>query len=437
MNNAAKTALHSSLPPRGLGGAPAAARAATALDRFLRARLFERLASLAHGRLVIEDPLGSTQFGASGPDLPDLCVRLRVLDPAFYGAIAGNGSVGAGEAYGDGLWSCDNLVGLVQLLVRNRQLLDGMEGGTARLGGALMRLAHALRRNTHEGSRRNIAAHYDLGNSFFSLFLSRDLMYSSALWDGEDDTLEAASARKLDLICRKLGLAPGMHLVEIGSGWGGLALHAARNYGCRVTTTTISREQFAMASSRIAEAGLEERVTVLLKDYRDLEGQYDRLVSVEMIEAIGAQYMETYFARIADLLVPDGMALIQAITIEDHRYEQALNSVDFIKRHIFPGSFIPSISAMLQAKTRSSDLALVHLEDFGLSYARTLQAWRERFLAQSREAQLLGFDERFMRLWEFYLAYCEGGFRERSIGVSHLMLARPGARPAQARWSGV
>ena len=291
-----------------------------------------------------------------------------------------------------------------------------------------MRAWHALRRNTRTGSRRNIAAHYDLGNDFFRLFLSEDLMYSSALYAGADDTLEAASTRKLDRICEKLQLSPGDHVVEIGTGWGGFALHAARTRGCRVTTTTISREQHALASQRIAEAGLQERVTVLLSDYRDLQGQYDKLVSIEMVEAIGAHYMQAYFATLGRLLKPDGLGLVQAITIEDHRYAQALRSVDFIKRHIFPGSFIPSIAALLDAKSRSTDLALVHLEDFGPSYARTLHDWRERFTANREQARAQGYDERFLRMWAFYLAYCEGGFLERSIGVAHLLLAKPGYR---------
>ena len=259
-------------------------------------------------------------------------------------------------------------------------------------------------------------------------------MYSSALW-ADGDTLEQASTRKLDAVCRKLGLGSDHHVLEIGSGWGGFALHAARHYGCRVTTTTISREQHALACERIARAGLQDRVSVLLEDYRDLQGRYDRVVSIEMIEAIGARHQETYFARIGALLEDDGQALVQAITIEDHRYARALRSVDFIQRYVFPGSFIPSIQGMLAAKTRAGDLQLVHLEDFGLSYARTLRAWRERFLAAREQARALGYDERFLRLWEFYLAYCEGGFLERSIGVSHLLLARPGARPARGdRW---
>ncbi|MGP1666651.1 MAG: class I SAM-dependent methyltransferase, partial [Rhodanobacter sp.] len=359
---------------------------------------------------------------------PDLQIHLHVLDPNFYRAVARNGSVGAGESYMDGQWRCDNLVGLIQLLVRNRDLLDGMESGLARLGGMAMRSWHALRRNTRDGSRRNIAAHYDLGNDFFNLFLSPDLMYSSAIWTDPADTLETASARKLERICRKLDLKPTDRVVEIGTGWGGFALYAAQNYGCHVTTTTISREQHALASERVAAAGMDSHVELLLKDYRDLDGHYDKLVSIEMVEAIGASFLDVYFEKLGNLLKPDGLALVQAITIEDQRYAQALKSVDFIKRHVFPGSFIPSINALLSAKTRASDLALIQLEDFGSSYALTLQAWRERFMMKLPQVRTQGFDARFIRMWEFYLAYCEGGFRERSIGVAHLLMAKPGNR---------
>ncbi|WP_222565849.1 SAM-dependent methyltransferase [Novilysobacter antarcticus] len=401
-----------------------------ALDRLLRAQLLRRLEGLQHGRLVLVEGASELIFGASPAGAGALQARVEVLDPAFYRAVAANGSVGAGEAWMDGLWRSDDLVALVQLLVRNRDMVDGMEGGLARLGGMAMRGWHALRRNTRGGSRRNIAAHYDLGNDFFGLFLSSDLMYSSALWAGAGDTLEIASYRKLERICQQLELRAGDRVVEIGTGWGGFALHAARHYGCHVTTTTISREQHALASRRVAEAGLSDRVTLLLEDYRDLSGHYDKLVSIEMVEAIGAPYLDTYFAKLGSLLKPDGLALVQAITIEDHRYEQALKSVDFIKRFVFPGSFIPSINALLGAKTRATDMALVELHDFGHSYALTLQAWRERFMAQLPQVRAQGFDERFIRLWEFYLAYCEGGFRERSIGVAHLLLARPGYRRA-------
>ena len=398
--------------------------------RFLRQRLLASMAGLRHGRLVLRDALGTVELGTPAAQHPTLVVHLDVLDPAFYRALAANGSVGAGEAWMDGHWQCDNLVGLIRLLVRNRDLLDGMETGLARLGGMAMRAWHALQRNTRSGSRRNIAAHYDLGNAFFELFLSPDLMYSSAIWEDADDTLEAASVRKLERICRKLDLQPTDHVIEIGTGWGGFALYAAQNYGCHVTTTTISREQHALASERVANAGMSGQVTLLLQDYRDLRGQYDKLVSIEMVEAIGAPYLEAYFGQLGQLLKPDGLALVQAITIEDHRYAQALKSVDFIKRHVFPGSFIPSINALLAAKTRSSDLALIQLEDFGESYARTLQAWRERFLAALPQVRAQGFDERFTRMWEFYLAYCEGGFRERSIGVAHLLMAKPDNRRA-------
>lgn len=407
----------------------------TPLLRLLRGRLLAAMSSLRRGTLTLHDAYASHTLGERGDDPLAPAAQLHVLNPRFYRALAGNGSVGAAESYADGDWQSDDLVALVRLLVRNRDLLDRLETGPARIGGLLMRLWHALRDNSRAGSRRNIAAHYDLGNAFFGLFLSGDLMYSSALWSDAEDTLESASTRKLDVICRKLDLQPGQQLLEIGTGWGGLAIHAARHYGCHVTTTTISQEQFALASHRVAEAGLGYRVRVLASDYRDLDGRFDRLVSIEMIEAIGARYMETYFGKIDALLKPDGMALIQAITIEDHRYAQALASVDFIKRHIFPGSFIPSLSAMLEAKTRASELALVHQEDFGLSYARTLHAWRQRFMARLDEARAQGFDERFLRLWEFYFAYCEGGFLERAIGVSHLLLAKPQARPATARWT--
>lgn len=415
---------------------PIETAAARPLDALLRRRLIASLGALRHGGLLLEDAAGIAELGEPPARDGELYPRIEVLDSAFYRAVARGGSVGAGEAYRDGHWRCDDLVALVRLLVRNRDVLDGMERGWARLGAWALRAAHALRHNTRGGSRRNIAAHYDLGNEFFALFLSPDLMYSSAIWADPADTLEVASTRKLDRVCRRLALRPGDRLMEIGTGWGGLALHAARHYGCHVTTATISREQHALATARVAAAGLHDQVTVLLADYRDLTGQYDKLVSIEMIEAIGASYLDTYFSQLGRLLKPDGLALVQAITIEDHRYAQALRAVDFIKRHVFPGSFIPSIAAMLAAKTRASDLALVHLEDFGLSYARTLQAWRERFLARRSEVRRQGFDERFIRLWEFYLAYCEGGFRERSIGVAQLLMAKPGYR-APASLAGV
>jgi len=412
--------------------APLPGIAFSALDRVLRSRLLGRMQTLRECRLTIIDALGESVLGHAAADSSaTLCAVLRVHDPAFYRAIAANGSVGAGEAYIDGCWDCDDLVALIRMLVRNRDLLDAMETGPARLGGMALRAWHALRRNTRSGSRGNIAAHYDLGNDFFRAFLDDDLMYSSAIFAGEDEPLASASLRKLDRICRKLGLTPGDRVVEIGGGWGGFALHAARHFGCHVTTTTISRAQYDLARERVHAAGLDDRVEVLREDYRDLRGRYDKLVSIEMIEAIGHQYLDTYFAKVGALLQPHGMALIQAITIEDHRYARALRAVDFIKRHVFPGSFIPSISAMLGASARSSDLKLSHLEDIGPSYALTLAAWRERFHRAAGKVRALGYDERFLRLWDFYFTYCEGGFRERSIGTVQMLLAKPGCRRAQ------
>ena len=404
---------------------------ATLSERILRKRLLETLDGLRDCRVVIEDVEGRVVLGQAVASPGTLQAHLRVHDPAFYRLAALNGSVGAGEAYMDGLWECDDLVALVRILVRNRERLDAMETGTARLGGWLMQGLHLLSRNTRTGSRRNIAAHYDLGNPLFKLFLDENLMYSSAIYQYDDESLEVAATRKLDRICTKLGLGPQHRVVEIGTGWGGFALHAAGKYGCHVTTTTISREQHDLATERVAAAGLQDRITLLLQDYRDLDGTFDRAVSIEMIEAIGHQYLDTYFAKVASLLKPDGQALIQAITIEDHRYAQALKSVDFIKRHIFPGSFIPSVAAMTGAIGRASDLRLFNLEDIGPSYALTLKAWRERFHARIEQVRALGYDERFIRMWDFYLAYCEGGFRERSIGDVHLWLTRPDARPAQ------
>ncbi len=416
--------LDSALP------APSPSAARGTLDRLLRRRLFDLLDGLHDCEIRLLDADGERRLGRpAANDADTLRATVRIDDPAFYRAIAANGSVGAGESYMDGQWRCDDLVALVRILVRNRDRLDAMEQGIARLGGWALRGWHALRRNTRLGSRRNIAAHYDLGNTLFELFLDDNLMYSSAIFAAADEPLEAASRRKLDRICRKLQLAPGQRVVEIGTGWGGFALHAARHYGCHVTTTTISREQYERAEQRVREAGLQDRVTLLLQDYRDLSGRFDRLVSIEMVEAIGHQYLDTYFGKVATLLEADGMALIQAITIEDHRYRQALRSVDFIKRHIFPGSFIPSLQA-IQSAAAHTDLRLFNLEDIGPSYALTLRHWRQRFMSRLDAVRALGYPDRFIRMWEFYLAYCEGGFIERSIGDVQLLFARPGSRRA-------
>ncbi|HEX4376452.1 MAG TPA: cyclopropane-fatty-acyl-phospholipid synthase family protein [Steroidobacteraceae bacterium] len=407
----------------------AIAGSASAGQRLFRNRVLMLLRSLTGCVLRIREGRSTVEVGTPAAQ-PEQTLRamLTVRDPEFYRRAALGGSVGAAESFMDGEWECDDLVALVRILVRNRNQLDAMERGPARLAGAAMQLWSACRRNTRSGSRRNIAAHYDLGNDFFRLFLDDNLMYSSAIYATPADTLEEASRRKLDRICQKLQLEAGTRVIEIGTGWGGFALHAARTTGCHVTTATISREQHALACERVAAAGLQDRVQVLLTDYRELTGKYDRLVSIEMIEAIGHQYLDTYFGKVGALLEDDGMALIQAITIEDHRYAQALRSVDFIKRHVFPGSFIPSVSAMLASMAGASDMKLFHLEDIGPSYALTLREWRRRFLSQLDRVRAMGYPDRFVRMWEFYLAYCEGGFIERSTGDVQMLLVKPGAR---------
>ncbi len=397
---------------------------------FFKRRLLSHLTQLRHGRLSLIDGDERYEFGAVSAH-EALHATVRIIDTDTYRQMALGGSVGTAEAYMDGGWESDDLTTLVRIMVRNRDVLDGMEGGLARLATSALRLWHSRRRNTKDGSRRNIAAHYDLGNEFFELFLDESLMYSSAIFVDPNETLETAQTRRLQRICSKLDLQPGQRVVEIGTGWGGFAIHAARHHGVHVTTTTISQRQHDLAKERIARAGLSDRITLLLEDYRDLEGTYDKLVSIEMIEAIGHQYLDTYFGKVSSLLEQHGSALIQAITIQDHRYTRALTDIDFIKRYIFPGSFIPSNSAMLNAVARSSDLKLSNLEDIGPSYALTLKAWRERFLAALPMVRKQGYSETFIRMWNFYFCYCEGGFLERSIGDVHLLLAKPGSRRSQ------
>jgi cyclopropane-fatty-acyl-phospholipid synthase len=398
----------------------------TRLQRLARRILLERMQRLEHGSLEVHEAGGTHRFGRRDPG--GLHARIEVLHPQFWADAAFGGTTHAGEAYIHGLWRCSDLTALVRIMVANRAVLEAVDGAATRLADLGRRLAHWLNRNSRAGSRRNIAAHYDLGNDFFALFLDPTMNYSCGIFETPEASMEQASITKMEAICRKLDLGPDDHLVEIGTGWGGLAIHAARHYGCRVTTTTISREQHALAAERIRAAGLEDRIELLLKDYRDLEGQYDKLVSVEMIEAVGHQYLDTYFRTCSRLLKPDGLMLIQAITIRDELYPAALKSVDFIQRFVFPGGFLPAISAMSASLARSTDLQLLHLQDIGLHYATTLRKWRERFFASLESVRALGYPDSFIRLWEYYLCYCEGGFLERNIGTVQMLLAKPGNR---------
>ncbi|HZM35287.1 MAG TPA: cyclopropane-fatty-acyl-phospholipid synthase family protein [Burkholderiales bacterium] len=389
-----------------------------------RRLVLSQLEKLHLGRLWLHER-GETQvFGAPDARLP-LEASVTVRDPAFYADVAFGGSIGAAESYMEGRWEADDLTAAMRLLLRNREVSDGMDGGLAGLA-ALPRLAvHWLRRNTRAGSRRNIRAHYDLGNEFFRLMLDETMMYSCALFESPGMSLAEAQRAKLDRICRALALAPRDHVLEIGTGWGGFALHAAERYGCRVTTTTISPSQASLARERVRAAGLEHRITILEKDYRDLRGRYDKLVSIEMIEAIGHQYFEDFFAQSAARLAPGGRMLLQSITIADQRYEQARDEVDFIKRYIFPGCCIPSITALLQAMTAASNLRLAGLEDIGPHYAPTLARWRDNMSAQLARVRELGYGEAFLRMWTFYLCYCEAGFTERALGDVQMLIEKP------------
>ena len=399
------------------------------LDLFLRRSLLDKLAHIEQARITITDPLGQYELG-SGSD-EDLRAEISVADLGFYRKLALGGSIGAAEAYMDKLWNADDLTKVIQIMVRNRDLLDSMEGGLATLANKLLTFWHQHNQNTTEGSRRNIAAHYDLGNDFFALFLDQHGMYSSGTFYLPDMSLEEASEAKLERICQKLDLKATDHLIEIGTGWGGFAAYAAKHFGCKITTTTISVEQFNAAEQRMLKEGVADKVTVIMQDYRELQGQYDKLVSIEMIEAVGHQFLDTYLAKCASLLKADGLALIQAITIEDHRYQQALKNVDFIQRFIFPGSFIPSVSAIVNSSAKQSDLRLINLEDQGESYALTLNHWRQRFIKQLDEVRQQGFSEEFIRMWEFYLCYCEGGFLEKSTSSVQVLFAKPQNRRVQ------
>ena len=395
-----------------------------ALGRRAMLGLFSRLPD---GRLRIVEDGETLDFGRRTARCP-LSATLEVRHPQFWADAAFGGTVGAGESWIRGDWTCDDLTALVRIMVVNRELMNAMDSGLAVVSAPLRRLLHWLNRNSPEGSRRNIAAHYDLGNDLFRLFLDETMAYSCGIFETPQASLYEASVAKFDAVCRKLDLRPGERLVEIGTGWGGLAVHAAKHYGVHVTTTTISREQHDYAADLIAREGLGSQVTLLLDDYRDLKGTYDKLASIEMVEAVGHRYLDTYLGKCSALLEPRGAALIQAITLQDQFYEQALKSVDFIQRFIFPGSFIPSVSVILESARRATDMKLFHLEDIGPHYATTLRHWRERFFARLPEVRALGYPDEFVRMWEFYLCYCEGGFLERQLGDVHLLFTKPGCR---------
>ncbi len=392
------------------------------LTRNCKTFVHKLLEQLSSGHLILREAGQELCFGDSNSTIS---ATVQVKQPVFYRQVLFGGSIGAADAYIDGTWETDNLTNVIRILARNQQVLQQMEKRFALLTIPLQRLRHLLRDNNHSGSKKNILAHYDLGNAMYRTFLDPTMMYSSAIYPHADSTLEEAAVHKLDQICQKLQLSSSDHVIEIGTGWGGFALHAATNYGCQVTTTTISDAQYTEAKKRIVAAGLEDKITLLKKDYRELNGQYDKLVSIEMIEAVGYKYLPNFFATCSRLLKPAGSMLLQAITLSDQLYKDYLRSVDFIQSHVFPGGCILSNQTLFDQIARNSDMVVRNLEDIGLHYARTLKDWRERFTSNSQEVANLGYDERFKRLWEYYFCYCEGGFHERTISTVQLLASKP------------
>ncbi len=395
-------------------------------ESLTRRLVWRKMEALRHGRLSFVEGTQSRSFGSAAGNSLEATVEIR--DPRIFRHLVLGGSLGAAESYIRGFWTCNDLVSLVRIFCRNTGVASGIERGAARLLTAPRIAVHRMRRNSPAGSRRNIAAHYDLGNEFFSLFLDETLAYSCAIFPRNCSSLYEASVAKFDRICRKLDLNEKDDVLEIGSGWGGFALHAAARYGCRVTATTISRRQYEFTRKLVEEAGLTGRVRILMEDYRKLQGSYDKLVSIEMIEAVGHRYFDTYFGQCSRLLKPHGMMLLQAIIFPDQEYDRYRRSVDFIQKYIFPGGCLPSIGAICRSVGRATDMRLFHMEEITPHYAETLAQWRQRFRANLDTVRNMGFSEEFIRTWDFYFCYCEGGFRERVIGDVQMLLARPACR---------
>jgi cyclopropane-fatty-acyl-phospholipid synthase len=398
------------------------------LDGIARRRVFTALEGLSKGRLVLQERDGETKAFGQSQESACLTAYMYVEHLSVYKQLGLNGSIGAGEAYMAGTWHTPDLVKLVRLFALNLDLINGLDRSGPVVTAVIRRVAHGLRRNSREGSKKNIVAHYDLSNEFFGLFLDRSMMYSSAIYPTPDASLEEAASCKIQHICERLNLQADDHLLEIGTGWGSLAIHAALRYGCKVTTTTLSDAQYAYATEQVESQGLSGRVEVLKVDYRELTGTYDKLVSVEMIEAVGHRYYAEYFSQCSKLLNAQGLMLIQAITIADQRYQQALRSVDFIQKYIFPGGCLPSVGVIADHVASATDMQIVGLEDITQDYAYTVRDWRTRFMQRVDEVKALGFDDSFIRMWEFYLAYCEAGFEERVIGTSQVLMAKPACR---------
>jgi len=406
------------------------ARPARGLNGLAKSLLLSALSGLREGYLELRDGNEVHRFGDQASLLR---AEARVRDPRAYQLGAFRGEVGLGEAFMRGYWTSPDPVAVIRVAVRNMAAFDQGGGLLAGLGKLVSRVRHLSRANDRQGSRSNIAAHYDLGNDFYRLFLDESLAYSCAYFEASDMDLASAQRAKFERICQKLNLGPEDHLLEIGTGWGGFAVYAAKTRGCRITTTTISRQQYDYARDCFAGEGVQDRITLLFEDYRDLRGRFDKVVSIEMFEAVGLKYYDSYFRAVDRLLADDGLALIQTITMNEGRFPAYIRGTDWIQQYIFPGAELASISEILRSLGRTGNLNLHHLEDIGIHYAHTLQLWRTAFHARQDQVRELGFDETFLRMWDYYLAYCEGAFRERYIGDAQLLLAKaPASRAIMA-----
>ena len=395
------------------------------IDKIAKRIFLSKFKQLSTGYLVVIEGKDIHSFGDSNDALQS---SITVFNPSFYSDVIFGGTVGSGEAYMAKNWNCDELTKLVQIILKNEHVLNSLEGGFGKLVMPLHKAFHFLHRNSLTGSRKNIEAHYDLGNDMFEQFLDPTMMYSSGVFENENMSMEEASIAKLDRICKKLQLTENDHVLEIGTGWGGFAIYAAQNYGCKITTTTISQQQHDYASDKISQLGLADKITLLCEDYRQLTGKYDKIVSIEMIEAVGHAYYKTYFKHCSELLKDDGMMLLQSITIADQRYHIAKKEVDFIQRYIFPGGCLPSVEVIAKTVSKHTDMRFFQLEDIGPDYAQTLVKWREKFFNNILTIKDLGYSDTFIRMWDFYLCYCEGGFKERGIGTIQLLLTKPKTR---------
>ncbi|GAB7220471.1 class I SAM-dependent methyltransferase [Vibrio comitans] len=398
------------------------------LQRSARALLLNHLQKLQHGRLTIIERFESQSVSTAvefGSVSESFHASIEIRHPDFYCRMLSGGSIAAAEAYMDGWWDSSDLTAVMRLMALNLNSLDNMNSKQSVFKKLAYKLGHWLNRNTYTNSKKNIGAHYDLGNDLYTRFLDSNMLYSAAVYNNSDDTLEQAQINKMDRLCQQLQLQPGDSVIEIGTGWGGMAIYMAKTYGCQVTTTTISEEQFAYAEEKVQEQGLSDRITLLKQDYRDLKGQYDKLVSIEMIEAVGREFLPSYIDKCQSLLKPGGLMAIQAITIADQRFESYSKGVDFIQKYIFPGGFLPSVTHLLQQTTKHSQLVLHDLHDIGLDYAKTLRDWLHRFNLAEKELTSFGYNERFMRMWRYYLCYCEGGFLAQRISTVHLTFRNP------------